>query len=957
MGFGDKRHDTVTARLFALAGSEHSAGVLRLLRSRLRIEHLSNLQLEVAQLVRSSPANALSLAAVAWQVARLLKGAHARAIARRAQAEAHFFSGKLHRALRFYDQSIAAYREAGEKEEMARTMVGRMSLLALLGRGDEALGDARLIRPILTRADDRTYLAKYHMNRGNLHVARDDYRHALKEYNLARELFLMEGVSDAAVVGLDQNRAAVLTYMDQFEEALVTYGEAKSAAHDLGYLALEAQITHNIGHLHVLSSRHHEALRYLGEARDTFEKIPDPVQVAKCDLNRSDVYLRLHLAEEAATIADSAAQVFLENRLRYDGGLSLVIAGRALSELGRNAEALTRFRRARRLFEGEDLPIRAGLASLRTAEHEGRRGRIQAARLSFQHASKLLRGSTVTSIEMLRLQIHASIELRAGRPERALSELRNAMKLERQIGDPWLRFQGRLLMGRAYADTGAGRRGVAAFESAAKIAERMRMELGSDELRVSFSGTQAGLYDELLQLVLQSGRSPRVRRVFEIAERGRSRSLLDQLLATGSNSYSNSRLSRQETRLSWFRNRFQEESLRQEGADRSRLARIKKGIRSCERKIIEERRVVAERSGAGLKTIDPDSFDVMRAALPRAETLVEYVIVGTKIYALLVTRDTKRLVTLDASSETIENLLRQFAAQIDHFALPDRFLERRIDYLTESALRITRALYDHLWRPIDNEIKTRSVLVVPHRFLHALPFHALDDGRLPVGERYRIRYAPSATIDRLCRNRRIRGNRGKPFLLGLEGGGLASVKRETEAVAGIVGNDVISMTSTTVRDFIDTCSESPLIHLATHGRFRADNPSFSSLALGAEDLHLYQLSDARLNSELVTLSACRTGSSFVRKGDELIGLARGFMLAGATSLVVSLWRVRDEVTADWMSQFYGSLRDGRTKPEAAGIAAKEIRKKHPHPYFWAPFQVMGSPKPLRFLKRRKTGNP
>src|SRR5262249_45660333 len=88
-----------------------------------------------------------------------------------------------------------------------------------------------------------------------------------------------------------------------------------------------------------------------------------------------------------------------------------------------------------------------------------------------------------------------------------------------------------------------------------------------------------------------------------------------------------------------------------------------------------------------------------------------------------------------------------------------------------------------------------------------------------------------------------------------------------------------------------------IIHMACHGRFRSDNPLFSSLRLADGWLTVRDAYDLRLNCGLVTLSACETGISAVAPGDELIGLARGFFSAGAPSILVSLWPVDDEQTA------------------------------------------------------------
>src|SRR5437764_15272268 len=83
------------------------------------------------------------------------------------------------------------------------------------------------------------------------------------------------------------------------------------------------------------------------------------------------------------------------------------------------------------------------------------------------------------------------------------------------------------------------------------------------------------------------------------------------------------------------------------------------------------------------------------------------------------------------------------------------------------------------------------------------------------------------------------------------------------------------------------------VHIATHGYLRQDNPMFSSIRLGGSYLSLYDLYHLKLPAELVVLSGCATGLNMVRPGDEVVGLVRGLLQAGAQSLVLSLWDVHD----------------------------------------------------------------
>jgi CHAT domain-containing protein len=116
---------------------------------------------------------------------------------------------------------------------------------------------------------------------------------------------------------------------------------------------------------------------------------------------------------------------------------------------------------------------------------------------------------------------------------------------------------------------------------------------------------------------------------------------------------------------------------------------------------------------------------------------------------------------------------------------------------------------------------------------------------------------------------------------------------------------------------------------------------FSSLKLGDNWLNLFDIFNLQLGAELTTLSACETGMSAVWEGDELLGLARGFLYAGTPSLVVSLWTVNDRSTAQLMRRFYQDLQRGLSKARALRDAMVEVKAAFPHPYYWAPFVLMG----------------
>ena len=117
---------------------------------------------------------------------------------------------------------------------------------------------------------------------------------------------------------------------------------------------------------------------------------------------------------------------------------------------------------------------------------------------------------------------------------------------------------------------------------------------------------------------------------------------------------------------------------------------------------------------------------------------------------------------------------------------------------------------------------------------------------------------------------------------------------------------------------------------------------FSAIRLGDSMLSLFDLYHLNLSSELVTLSGCATGSNVVVGGDELLGLVRGLLYAGAKAVLVTLWDVNDQSTADFMKSFYSHLPGSPNKSKAVQLAIRDLRQNYPHPYYWAPFVMIGN---------------
>lgn len=243
-----------------------------------------------------------------------------------------------------------------------------------------------------------------------------------------------------------------------------------------------------------------------------------------------------------------------------------------------------------------------------------------------------------------------------------------------------------------------------------------------------------------------------------------------------------------------------------------------------------------------------------------------------------------------------------------------------------------------LIEPVSRRCEPGDVVwLVPHDVLHHVPMHALDTGAGPLIERNPVCYSPSASVMRYCRAKSYR-DRG-PVLV------YADSRPDTPLIhaygqAGVLsrlyGDRVTSRVraAATVGALADDLREHAdgigVLHLACHGYFTGDDPLRSGLLLAPEPggdglLTVERILGMRIPAELITLSACASGVSETQAGDELIGLTRALIYAGAASVVVSLWAVDDLSTSMFMGHFYTALAAGTPRARALQAAQQRLR--------------------------------
>jgi CHAT domain-containing protein len=289
----------------------------------------------------------------------------------------------------------------------------------------------------------------------------------------------------------------------------------------------------------------------------------------------------------------------------------------------------------------------------------------------------------------------------------------------------------------------------------------------------------------------------------------------------------------------------------------------------------------------------------------------------------------------------VQKILQLLQFQISKFRLDPQYVSTFQDSLLESTQAHLKNLYQELLGPLQNSLNAGHIVFIPHGLLHYVPMHALYDGENYLIDKFSISYAPSASIYAMCQSSQVNTS-GESLIMGIADAQAPSILDEVAALKHLLPEAKCFLGENATEAVLKQHGpRSRIVHIATHGYFRQDNPMFSSIRLGDSYLSLYDLYHLELPVELVVLSGCATGLNVIKPGDEQIGLVRGLFQAGAQSMVLSLWDVHDASTKEFMAAFYTGLQKGLAKASALRKAMIELRSKYPHPYYWAPFSLIG----------------
>lgn len=874
------------------ADSEKLANLIQT--HQLTLDTIQHLKEYSAQFHLTEPERALQIARVAYQVSQHLPPP-AVALGAWTLGNALMFVDRFAEADQFFQQARTDYLRLGQRLDAARMSVAHVFVLAYSGQSAAALALAAEAEPLLVAASqtDEADLRRL----GNLLL----------------------------------NRGVAHEVRGEYEEALAVYERQMKIAQSLHDPLMLAQMKNNQAYALVQLGSLTEAVAAYQEAETLFTALNAAADLLRLYNNYAVLLAMLARYPEARALQDKATALIASvdgvEQQRHWLTIQRVIVDLQAGWPVTTA-SLAALQAAQRAFAQYGPTFGAGLAWLIIGRCYSNRQEWSLAHHAFDQACQLA-------------QTHADRSLQF----RALHGLAQLAEAQDQL-----------------AEAGA------AYIAAIQQIELIRDELQIETLRADFLTDKLVVYQDLVRLYVQM-QQPVL--AFEIVERAKAR-LLAEKLAFRLQQEAGAVVLSADEQLHTLTAQLKQ-TLQQLDAlyAQARLAQWQEGssptgdtaatLTTLEHQVqtlihqIQRRQPLFTTYATGeakpLAEIQPLLHDRL---------LLQYHINRNEVWVFLVDHTGVFAHYRLATCAEVEGALQALRAVIEQtLQLAVNFgAARAVRYLPAlraEADRLLATLYALLIQPLAGHLSsTAALLIAPDQALHYIPFHALYDGQAYLLENFTISYTPNATVFDLCHQRSPQGQGA--LLFGYDNQALTAISTELATLHQLLPKaDVFSGDASRAGEFLQRAANYRLIHVAAHAQFRVDHPLLSSLTLADRRLTLAEIANLQLNAELVILSGCETGHGQLR-GADLLSLAGGFLSAGASSLLVTLWRVEDTVTAAIMAAFYRALVAGVPRAEALrqaqlqilhqGRHASDEQQLYSHPAYWAPFILIGNCQPI-----------
>lgn len=832
-------------------------------------------------------------------------------------AHADRLMGQHARGRERLEESLRIYQELGDRLSPAYVQLGLGTLESIQGRQREARVHGEAALRVLEAAGDvdgtstaLNLLGITHRRQGRYAESADYLTRSLE---LSRRIDDLEGVAYAL-----GNLGVTLASQGKLTEALQAYDQALALNARLGRADGQMRMLNNVGEMYRMLGNYPQARQHFEQSYALAQQTQFQPNLAMSLQNLASV--QRDEGDYTGAIATFRKALPLAEALGDTNLTAMILHNMAVSYFsnGDRTGALKLFERVLKIAESMD-------------DHE----------------------SMSVSLGMLG-------ELTPDKDE-AIAYSRRSLELSLKMGLPERTWNSHLGLGRSYRRAGNRVEAMEQVEQAIAIIEELRRSVPGDETsqQQAFE-LMVRPYHEMVGLLVEQND---LAGALDYAERAKARALLDVLrngrpelgeVLTESERAAEAELAAE---LSELNRRYREAlvagraTTEQAGELRAKRLRYDAFLTSLYGAHPQLRFEAGEI--APLRTSDVAALLEGGAA----DVLLEFVVTFERTYLFTMRRGgALRVRTIEISRDELQKEVRRFRQLLAN---------RDVTYGPASL-----ALYERLLGDSAQDLRgAKTIAIVADGPLWELPFQALQP---KAGEflldRHALYYVPSLTVLREMSARRAPQSRassllaiGNPLLpkkgvAQFRGDAalppLPQTEDEIRGIAPLYDNKRVHLRGDAREDVVKSEARTfDVLHFATHAVLDDHNALSSRLVLSPSGEREDGLLEAReimrldLNADMAVLSACETARGRIGEGEGLIGMSWALFVAGVPTSVVSQWKVDSQSTSELMIDFHRTLRGGaRSKAEALRAAAlkTKARAAYRHPFYWAPFVVVGS---------------
>ena len=859
-------------------------------------------------------------------------------------------------ATKVFEEMMAIAQAAGDRRGVARALERLASVDWKTGQFARARSRYEEALQIHRELGDRLLIGTMHLGLGNIHSVQGHQREGREFYEEALRIFETAGDIDS-VASILNNLGITHRRQGRYAESAEHFTRALQMSRLTDDLEGVAFAQGNLGTTLVMQGRLTDALLAYDQALLMNEQLGRAQGQIVMLMNVGELYRMLGNYAQARSYFERAHALAVEAQFPPDIAVALHNLGALRRDEGDLTGALELLEKS--LAMSEEMEDQHGVVM--TSHSIGLTyfslGDRASARKAFERTFTV--AEAIDDLETMSISLGMRSELTENAAD-AIALAQRSLAFSKEMGLPERLWHSHLGLGRAYRRAGKRIEAQKEIEQAVSVIEEWRRAVPGDETtqQQAFE-LMVRPYHEMVGLLVEAGD---VAGAFEYAERAKARALLDVLrngrpelgdVLTESERQRDGELTGEVAELNRrYRDALVAGAGTAELAAQLRAARLQydaflTSLYGAHPQLrIEAGEIAPVRTGDVAVLLDGGAADV----------LLEFVVTDERTYLFTMKRGgSLRARTIAISRNELQREVRRFR---------ELLANRDITYGPPS-----RALYDRLLRGVAEELRgAKTIAIVADGPLWELPFQALQpkDGQFLL-DQHAIYYVPSVTVLREMSARRTPKARRSLLAIGnplLPTKGVAQLRGDTalpplpqteseiRGIAPLYDDRRVHLGGAAREDVVKSEARTfDVLHFATHAVLDDHNALYSRLVLSPSGEREDGLLEAReimrldLNADMAVLSACETARGRIGEGEGLIGMSWALFVAGVPTSVVSQWKVDSQSTSELMIDFHRALRGSpRSKAEALRHAALKTkgRAAYRHPFYWAPFVVVGS---------------